>query len=461
MVARQETIRQGTVQWPVAGVGSPQILVFADLARSWHVALRRIGFAGLGELSHGLSDLPRQSRCLRARLAAVFYTGSGVLLLLTLPVPVPGLNVPVMTAVAGAAFVIGIVTWYAPWGRWPRSASLVLIPPAFALIALANTYGLGSLQPYGVFFLVTFVWLGMAHPPRTSVAAAPIAALACALPLLHMHSDVWPRVYITILTIFLSVLVGEGIGWTVARLERMEAALRREKVQAERLRGLDELKDQFLSSVSHELRNPITICRGHLEVLADDAGEQEVRAVKDTLMNEFDLMARLVEDLTTLARADDRARLRMESLPLNRFLAGIVTKTKPILGDRLHVEPVLMWAEPGMAAPAIRADPQRLSQALLNLMRNAAEHGKGAGPVRFRVLAEAASWRFEVADEGGGLRPGDEQVVFEPFQTRASETGGTGLGLSIVRGIARAHGGEAGVFNRPGRGATFWIWIPR
>jgi signal transduction histidine kinase len=241
----------------------------------------------------------------------------------------------------------------------------------------------------------------------------------------------------------------------------MEAALRREIVETERLRELDEMKDDFFSSVSHELRNPITICRGHLEVLADDAGEQEVRAVKDTLINEFDLMARLVEDLTTLARADDRAQLRMESLPLNRFVTGIVTKTEPILGDRLQVEPVLMWADPGMAAPTIRADSQRLSQALLNLMRNAAEHGKGAGPVRFRVLAEAGSWCFEVADEGGGLRPGDEQVVFEPFQTRASETGGTGLGLSIVRGIARAHGGESGVFNRPGRGATFWIRIPR
>lgn len=453
--------RQGTVQWPVAGVAPSRIPVFADLARSWYIALRRMRFAGLGDLSQGLSDLSRQSLRLRARLAAVFYTGSGALLLLTLLVPVPGLKVPVMAAVAAVACAIGIVTWYAPWDRWPRQASLVLIPPAFGLISVANMYGLGNLQPYGVFFLVAFVWLGMAHPPRTSVAVVPMAALAYVLPLLSLPTSVWARVYTAMLTLPLCLLVGEGIGWTTARLGWMEAALRREIVETERLRELDEMKDAFFSSVSHELRNPITICRGHLEVLADDAGEQEVRAVKDTLMNEFDLMARLVEDLTTLARADDRAQLRMESLPLNRFVTGIVTKTEPILGDRLHVEPVLMWAEPGMAAPTIRADPQRLSQALLNLMRNAAEHGKGARPVRFRVLAEAASWRFEVADEGGGLRPGDEQVVFEPFQTRASETGGTGLGLSIVRGIARAHGGESGVFNRPGQGATFWIRIPR
>ena len=81
--------------------------------------------------------------------------------------------------------------------------------------------------------------------------------------------------------------------------------------------------------------------------------------------------------------------------------------------------------------------------------------------MRLRVRAEPAWWRFEVADEGGGLPPGEEQFVFEPFRTASPRTGRTGLGLSIVRGIARAHGGESGVVNRPGHGATFWIRIPR
>ena len=65
-----------------------------------------------------------------------------------------------------------------------------------------------------------------------------------------------------------------------------------------------------------------------------------------------------------------------------------------------------------------------------------------------------------MADDGGGLPPGEEQLVFEPFRTGSSPTGRTGLGLSIVRAIARAHGGECGVMNRPGQGATFWIRIP-
>jgi signal transduction histidine kinase len=393
--------RQGNFDWPVARAVPPQFPLSRDLALA-------PGKAG----PSGSDGAPRQSQRLHGRLAAVFFAGSGVLVLLTLPVPVRGLNVAVMAAVAVVSLAVGLVAWAVPWDRWPRRASLVLIPPAFALIALANMYGL------------------------------------------HWHASAGARVYTTVLIISLCVLVAEGIGWTAAKLKRMELALQREKDRTERLRELDEMKDNSLSSVSHELRNPITICRGHLEVLQDGASRQEVRAVKETLINELDLMARLVGDLTTRARVDDQAQLRIERLPLDQFVTSIEKKAAPILGHRLKIEYDVPDA-------TLRADPQRLSQALLNLLRNAAEHARGEGPVRFRVMAETESWRFEVADEGGGLVPGHEQVVFEPFRTGSPVTGGTGLGLSIVRGIARAHGGDCGVANRPGRGATFWIRTPR
>jgi signal transduction histidine kinase len=401
-----------------------------------------------------LSDAPGHRRRLYGRLAALFFAGSGVLGLVTLSVPAPGLNVIAATVFSAVASVLGVATWLAPWDQWPQRASLGLVPPAFAMIALANAYGATSMQAYGVFFLVAFVWLGMAHPPRTSVALAPLAVVAYLLPLFSLHENAGTRVYSTALTIPLCVLVGEGIAWTVARLEQMELALRREKDQIERLRELDDMKDKFLSSVSHELRNPITICRGHLDVLDEEAGKREVRAVKETLITELDFMARLVEDLATLARVDDRAQLRMQSVSLDSFVRSIATKAEPILGQRLRLE----FDE---TAATFRVDPQRLTQALLNLLRNAAEHAPGNRPVRLRVRAEPSGWLFEVTDEGEGLPPGAEQVVFEPFRTGSSLTGGTGLGLSIVRGIARAHGGDADVINKPGRGATFWIRVPR
>ena len=400
-----------------------------------------------------VNEGPGRRRRLHGRLAAMFFAGSGVLGLVTLPLPAPGLNVIATAAVSAVALALGIAIWLAPWETWPSRASLGIVPPAFALIALGNAFGGSNLHAYGVFFVVAFVWIGMAHPPRTSVIMAPLAAAAYILPLFSLPGNVGAGLSSAAITIPICVLVGEGIAWGVGRLEQIELALRRERDRTEHLRELDEMKDAFLSAVSHELRTPVTICRGHLDVLEEGASEREVRAVKETLLDELDLMGRLVEDLTTLARMDDPALLRMESLPLGSFLTSITTKAEPILGDRL-------LPESDIGDVTLRADPQRLTQALLNLLRNAAEHARGDRPVRFRVGAESSSWRFEVADEGGGLTPGDEQVVFEPFSTGSSPTGGTGLGLSIVRGIARAHSGESGVVNRPGRGATFWITIP-
>jgi signal transduction histidine kinase len=400
-----------------------------------------------------LDDGPPDRRRLFGRLAALFFAGSGVLGLVALPLPAPGSTPAATAAVYAVALALGIAIWFAPWARWPRRASLAIVPPAFALIAIGNAFGGEDLHTYGVFFVVAFVWIGMAHPPRTSAAMVPLAAAAYVLPLFFLPGSVGAGMASAAITIPVCVLVGEGIGWGVGRLEQIELALARERDRTEQLRELDEMKDRFLSAVSHELRTPITICRGHLEVLAEGADEREVCAVKAMCVDELVLMGRLVEDLTTLAWADDRALVKWESLPLDSFLHSITAKAQTILGDRVRVES-------GIGDATLRADPQRLAQALVNLLQNAADHAKGDGPVCLRVEAGPASWRFEVADDGGGLPPGDEQVVFEPFSTGSSR-GGMGLGLAIVQGIARAHGGEAGVVNRPGHGVTFWIRIPR
>jgi signal transduction histidine kinase len=400
-----------------------------------------------------LNGGPLDRRRLFGRLAAMFFAGAGVLGLVTLPLPAPGSDAAATAAVCVVALAVGIAAWFAPWDRWPRRASLAMVPPAFALIAAANVFGGEDLHTYGVFFVVAFVWIGMAHPPGTPAALAPLAAVAYVLPLFFLPGSVGAGLASAAITIPVCLLVGEGIGWGVGRLEQIELALAAERHRAEQLRELDEVKDRFLSAVSHELRTPITICRGHLEVLDDGAGEREVAAVKAMCVSELALMGRLVEDLTTLAWADDQALLHVESLPLDSFFHAMAARAEAILGDRVRV---VSGAADGM----LRADPQRLAQALVNLLQNAADHAKGDGLVCLRVQAGPASWRFEVADGGGGLPAGDEQVVFEPFSTGASP-GGTGLGLAIVKGIAKAHGGEAGVVNRPGHGATFWIRIPR
>jgi hypothetical protein len=111
----------------------------------------------------------------------------------------------------------------------------------------------------------------------------------------------------------------------------------------------------------------------------------------------------------------------------------------------------------GFGSQAVSGPADRFDDPLAELAAQVSD--VDVDEVGVRVHAESLGWRFEVADDGGGLPPGEEQVVFEPFRTGSSPSGRTGLGLSIARGIARAHGGECGVMNRPGQGATFWIRI--
>ncbi|HSJ73697.1 MAG TPA: HAMP domain-containing sensor histidine kinase [Miltoncostaeaceae bacterium] len=221
-------------------------------------------------------------------------------------------------------------------------------------------------------------------------------------------------------------------------LGRLENAFRREQ--------------RFIREASHELRTPMTICRGHLEVLGDDPDPAEVREAIAVVVEELDQMGRIVEDMTTLARVEDPEFLRLERVPLDAFVRDVSRRAEPLLDGRLNVGPV-------PAGAAVRADPQRLTQALINLLQNAAVHGRGDGPVELRITEGPEAWRFEVADRGGGIPPGEEERLFRPFD-RASRAPGSGLGLAIVRGIAEAHGGRAGVDNRPGDGATFWITVP-
>jgi signal transduction histidine kinase len=220
-------------------------------------------------------------------------------------------------------------------------------------------------------------------------------------------------------------------------LDRLEASFERERT--------------FMSEVSHELRTPITISRGYLEVLRADAPPEEIQETIDVLVDELSRMGRIVDDITTLVRSEDPAFLRREQVSLGHFVDQVAAKAAPLVGGRLRV-----MAPPRPAE--VQVDPQRLTQALINLLQNAVAHGDG--PIELLVRRRHSAWRFEVSDQGVGLPAGEEENVFRPFHRAGSVAPGSGLGLAIVRGIAEAHEGSAGVENRPGKGATFWIEVP-
>jgi signal transduction histidine kinase len=396
-------------------------------------------------------NIPRGRRRVMGRLAAVLFLSSGVIVLVTLPLP-PNENVPGTIAVGLVALAIGAFAWLAPWDRWPQSATLIIVPPAFALIAFGNLYSTDR-YTYGVFFVIAFVWIGLAHRSWTSVAMAPLAAIAYILPFYWLPGSASAGVSTAAVTIPACVMIGEALSWGAARLSRTEEALREEREMGQRLRDLDQMKTTFMSAVSHELRTPITICRGHLDVLGEEPSAGEVADTVGLVLDELGRMARLVEDITMLVRQDDRAFLRREDVVAGDVMSSVARKVEPFLNGRLSV----LDRTPGAR---LNADAHRLEQALVNLLHNAAVHTPDGTPVELSLAAGRRDWRFEVADAGPGVAPGDEDRVFEQFE-RGPNSPGSGLGLSVVRSIARAHGGEAGVINRPGKGATFWLTIPR
>jgi signal transduction histidine kinase len=387
------------------------------------------------------------------RLAALLFLCSGVIVLLAFPLAPEDANDPGTIVVAVAAIALGVFAWFAPWDRWPQAASLIIVPPAFALIAFGNLYGGSALHSYGVFFVIAFVWIGLAHRPWTSVAMAPLATVAYVVPLYYLPGRPGVGLASAAITIPACVMIGEALARGAGHLTRTEEALREEREMAATLRDVDEMKTTFMSAVSHELRTPITICRGHLEVLGEDPSPDDVRDTIDLVLDELDRMARLVEDITTVVRHEDRSFLRRETVDAGELIAGVARKVMPLLDGRLTVRPL-------SSAVRIDADPHRLEQALVNLLHNAAIHTPAGTEVELRFVSNRRAWRFEVADRGPGVTLGDEERVFRQF-THGPQSSGSGLGLAVVRSIARAHGGEAGVDNEPGRGATFWLSVPR
>ena len=217
----------------------------------------------------------------------------------------------------------------------------------------------------------------------------------------------------------------------------------------------------FVADASHELRTPLTVIKGQLEVLAaqEHPPPEEVRRVEQLVSAEVSRISRLVDDLLVLARSEQTEFLRVEEVPLESFVSELwegFTVLEP--ERRFELGPV----PDGM----LRADPDRLAQALRNLVRNAIEHTEeGEGRVLLHVeRAGPGRVRFVVQDDGPGIPAAQREAVFERFHrtdaARDRASGGTGLGLAIVKAIAEAHGGAVRATEAATRGARIELELP-
>lgn len=210
---------------------------------------------------------------------------------------------------------------------------------------------------------------------------------------------------------------------------------------------------RFLDDAGHELRTPITIIRGHLELEGDDPGDR--RATRAVVLDELDRMGRIVDDLLVLARAEQPDFLRPEPVDLDLLTSELFAKARA-LADR-------DWRLEATGHGIVHADAQRLTQAVMNLVDNAVRHTGEGAVIALGSALEPGRARLWVRDSGPGIPPDQQERIFERF-ARARDGGrrpGTsGLGLAIARSIARAHHGWVTLDSRPGAGATFTIWIP-
>jgi signal transduction histidine kinase len=228
---------------------------------------------------------------------------------------------------------------------------------------------------------------------------------------------------------------------------------------AESLQKIEQLRKKMVVDVAHELRTPLTNMRGYLEALRDGVMSPS-KATLDSLHEEVLRLAKLVEDLLQLTRADAaKTSLNPQEISLRKELTKSLDRFQPQFHEKkIHVETTF---------PAdfdrIKADPEKLSQVLGNLLQNACQYTLPGGTVRIIVEPGSGSVKFVFSNPGEGIDPEDLPYIFERFyrseKSRSREHGGAGIGLAIVKELIEAHGGQVGAESSPGQ-THVWFSLP-
>lgn len=238
---------------------------------------------------------------------------------------------------------------------------------------------------------------------------------------------------------------------------------RRRRLEHEELVQREAAKSAFLRLAAHELRGPLALTRGYLDMIrAEDLGPIPPAAGEALAQIEAKLadMDELVAEMTELARVQHgRARLQMEELDLFEVAQEAAERVRPLLGARHHL--VVERPEPAMRAAG---DRLRLRTVLVNLLGNAIKYSPQGGEIRCRVVRSDGILHVSVSDPGIGLDPRQLGLLFEPFSrlpgAGAVQAPGLGLGLHVAAEIARAHGGSLEVAPGVGGGSVFTLSLP-
>ncbi len=220
----------------------------------------------------------------------------------------------------------------------------------------------------------------------------------------------------------------------------------------DRLEGAFASQRSFVDDAGHELKTPLTIVRGHVELLGDDPAER--RQTLRLVLEELDRMQRIVDDLLLLAKREQPDFLHLEAVDVETLTNGLHARVAALAPRE--------WVVESRARGVVVADGHRLTQAIVQLADNAARVTQEGDAIRLGSAIAGEEARFWVSDGGPGIPVADQRRIFERFRRGAGSgrSEGAGLGLAIVKAIAEAHNGRVELASRPGEGATFTLVIP-
>jgi PAS domain S-box-containing protein len=220
------------------------------------------------------------------------------------------------------------------------------------------------------------------------------------------------------------------------------------------------VREEVVSVVSHDLRNPLGVVAAAADLLLDlPLDEPERRQQAEIIRRSAERMGRLVENLLDMARLEAGA---LVVRPAAQGALEILAEVEAYFGPQARDRGVALQVQVGRGVPLVLADPDRVQQALANLVANALKHSPEGGKVVLGAHEHPSGGvALTVRDEGPGIPAEDLPHLFDRFwQASRHDRTGTGLGLAIVRGIAEAHGGSVEVASELGKGALFSLVLP-
>jgi PAS domain S-box-containing protein len=226
---------------------------------------------------------------------------------------------------------------------------------------------------------------------------------------------------------------------------------------------LDSLKSEFVATVSHDLRSPLTLMRGYATMLqmVGDLNEQQKGYVRKVI-NGVENMSRLVNNLLDLGRIEAGVGLQLSTVSASDVVEHVISSLQ-LQAAQKEIQLSVQVPETGQTM--LEADPALLQQAVFNLVENAVKYTPVHGKVQVEVVEHPTSILFMVRDSGIGIAPIDQPRLFEKFyrggQREASQQRGSGLGLAIVKSIVERHGGRVWLESTLGKGSTFYLELPR